>query len=134
MNKAILTGNLTRDPEHSVTPNGVPVCRFTIAVQRRFADAQGNRQADFLPVIAWRQLADLCARYLAKGRKVAVTGEIQTRSYDAQDGTKRYVTEIIADEVEFLSAAGQQQNNAPAPSPAPPPSGFTAVDDDEMPF
>lgn len=134
MNKALLIGNLSRDPDYTTTPNGTPVCRFTLAVQRRFPDASGKRHADFLNVVAWRQLADLCGRYLAKGRKAAVIGEIQTRSYDAQDGTKRYITEIIADEVQFLSPvnAGQHDGNSNAPD-APPP-GFEPVDDDEMPF
>lgn len=134
MNKAFLIGNLTRDPEYAVTTNGTPVCKFTIAVQRRFPDAQGNKQADFLPVIAWRQLAELCGRYLAKGRKAAIIGEIQTRSYDAQDGTKRYVTEIIADEVQFLSSGTQQQSAANMPEPSPMQQGFAVVDDDELPF
>ncbi len=144
MNKAMLIGNLTRDPETTTTAGGVAKCSFTVAVQRRFANAEGVREADFIPVIAWRQLAELCARYLAKGRKVAVEGAIQTRSYDAQDGTRRYVTEIIADSVEFLSAAQHAD-----PGPTPPPerrepikgkqmsmqnSGFTEVDDDELPF
>ena len=108
MNKAILVGNLTRDPELRATASGISVCTFTIAVNRRVsrdAQAQGQRDADFIPIVTWRGLADNCAKYLAKGRKVAVTGSIQTRSYDAQDGTRRYVTEILADEVEFLSAA-----------------------------
>ena len=134
MNKAILIGNLAQDPEYRVTPNGTAVCRFTLAVQRRYADASGTRQADFLNVVAWRQLAELCGRYLAKGRKAAVMGEIQTRSYDAQDGTKRYITEIIADEVQFLSPANAGQHNGQNAAPPPPPPGFEAVDDDEMPF
>lgn len=101
MNKATIIGNLTKDPEKKVTPNGVSVTSFTVAVSRR-----GNKEvADFLPVVTWRALADNCAKYLAKGRKVAVIGEIQTRSYTASDGNKRYVTEINADEVEFLSAS-----------------------------
>lgn len=101
MNKAIIIGNLTKGPEKKVTPNGVSVTSFTVAVSRR-----GNKEvADFLPVVTWRALADNCAKYLAKGRKVAVVGEIQTRSYTASDGSKRYVTEINADEVEFLSAS-----------------------------
>ena len=101
MNKAIIIGNLTKDPEKKVTPDGVSVTNFTVAVSR-----SGNREkADFLPVVTWRTLADNCAKYLATGRKVAVIGEIQTRSYTTNDGSKRYVTEIIANEVEFISAS-----------------------------
>ena len=102
MNKAILIGNLANDPESRTTQSGIAQCTFRLAVQRRFANAQGVREADFLTIVCWRQTAELCARYLSKGRKVAVEGSIQTRSYDAQDGTKRYVTEIVADNVEFL--------------------------------
>ncbi len=108
MNRAVVIGNLTNEPELRSTLSGISVCTFTIAVNRRVsrdAQAQGQRDADFIPIVTWRGLADNCAKYLAKGRKVAVTGSIQTRSYDAQDGTRRYVTEILADEVEFLSAA-----------------------------
>ena len=106
MNKAILVGNLTRDPELRATASGISVCTFTIAVNRRVSrDAQGQKEADFIPIVTWRGLADNCFKYLHKGSKAAVTGSIQTRSYDVQDGTRRYVTEILADEVEFLSAA-----------------------------
>ena len=141
MNKAILIGNLARDPETMTTSSGITKCNFTVAVQRRFANAQGVREADFIPVVCWRQTAELCARYLSKGRKVAVEGSIQTRSYDAQDGTKRYVTEIVADNVEFLSSRdeGSRGDYAPAaPAPAPrqsaPAGDFMEVDDDELPF
>ena len=143
MNKAILIGNLARDPETMTTSSGITKCNFTVAVQRRFANAQGVREADFIPVVCWRQTAELCARYLSKGRKVAVEGSIQTRSYDAQDGTKRYVTEIVADNVEALgsrdegSRGGYEAPAAPAPAPrqaAPAAGGFTEVDDDELPF
>ena len=144
MNRATLIGNLTRDPDLRMTNSGISVCTFSIAVQRRFANAQGVREADFLTIVCWRQTAELCARYLSKGRKVAVEGSIQTRSYDAQDGTKRYVTEIIADNVEFLGSreeGGNRSGNyapaAPAPAPrsaAPASSDFTEVDDDELPF
>ena len=143
MNKAILIGNLARDPETMTTSSGITKCNFTVAVQRRFANAQGVREADFLTIVCWRQTAELCARYLSKGRKVAVEGSIQTRSYDAQDGTKRYVTEIVADNVEFLgsrdegSRGGYDAPAAPAPAPrqaAPAAGGFTEVDDDELPF
>lgn len=142
MNKAILVGNLTRDPETRTTGSGVAVTTFTVACQRRFANQQGVREADFINVVTWRQLAELCGRYLSKGRRVGVVGSIQTRSYDAQDGTKRYVTEVVADEVEFLSSrddgAPRQRNDEiplpPEPAPAAHVGGFTEVDDDELPF
>ena len=145
MNKAILIGNLANDPESRTTQSGIAQCTFRLAVQRRFANAQGVREADFLTIVCWRQTAELCARYLSKGRKVAVEGSIQTRSYDAQDGTKRYVTEIVADNVEFLgsrdegSRGGDYAPAAPAPAAprqqaAPANGGFTEVDDDELPF
>ncbi len=143
MNKAILIGNLTRDPEVRTTGSGVSVCTFTIAVNRRFANQQGVREADFINIVAWRQTAELCGRYLAKGRKVAVVGSIQTRSYDAQDGSKRYVTEVVADEVEFISspqdgARPNRSDDIPLP-PEPMDNGSRAgvmdeVDDDELPF
>lgn len=154
MNKAILIGNLTRDPELRTLPSGVSVCNFSIAVNRKFTNAQGQRETDFFNIAAWRGLGENCAKYLAKGRKVCVTGQITTRSYDAQDGSKRTVVEIQADDVEFLSQAGEshsgdgysaqpsaQSYSAPQASTpvAPPPAfnaanGFTQVDDDELPF
>lgn len=145
MNKVILIGNLTRAPELRVTSTGVSVCNFTIAVNRRIPNAQGVREADFIPVVVWRQLAELCSKYLDKGRKCAVVGQIQTRSYEAADGSKRYVTEVFADEVEFLDRAGQapqeQGGYTPGnyqPQSEPQPTfggeGFTTVDDDELPF
>lgn len=147
MNRVILIGNLTRDPELRTTGSGVSVCNFSIAVNRRFKNAQtGQQETDFLNVIAWRQLGELCSRYLAKGRKVAVVGSIQTRSYEAKDGSKRTAFDIVAEEVEFLSAKGSaEQDGAHTEPPAHPPvssggeaasytSGFTQVDDDELPF
>ena len=144
MNKAILIGNLTKDPETMTTSSGITKCNFTVACQRRFANAQGVREADFIPVVCWRQTAELCARYLSKGRKVAVEGTIQVRSYDAQDGTKRYVTEVVADNVEFLGSrdeGGQRSGGfsapaaaAPAPRQSAPAGDFMEVDDDELPF
>lgn len=104
MNKVTLIGNLTKDPEQTTTNSGVNVTRFSIAVQRRFENAEGERIADFFNIVAWRGLGDNCFKYLKKGSKVAVLGEIQNRNYEAQDGTKRYVTEIIASEVEFVGA------------------------------
>ena len=106
MNKVILSGNLTKDPESQTTSSGITVCKFTLAVQRKFSNANGEKETDFINIVAWRTLAENCIKYLSKGKKVAVVGAIQTRSYDAQDGTKRYVTEIMAEEVEFLSSNG----------------------------
>ena len=145
MNKAILIGNLANDPESRTTASGIAQCTFRLAVNRRYTNQQGVRETDFLPIVCWRQTAELCARYLSKGRKVAVEGSIQTRSYDAQDGSKRYVTEIIADNVEFLGSRddGARQggyNAAPAPSApaprqqAPVSSAPVDFDDDELPF
>lgn len=104
MNRVILIGNLTRDPEGGNTQGGVTWCRFTVAVSRRHIGQDGQRQADFLNVVCWRTTAENCLRYLAKGRKVAVEGRIETRQYDDQDGQRRYVTEIVADTVEFISS------------------------------
>ena len=102
MNKVILIGRLARDPEMRTTPSGVATTSFTIAVQRNYANAQGDREADFISCVAWRKQAENIAKYCTKGSQVAVDGRIQTRNYDAQDGTKRYVTEVIADNVSFL--------------------------------
>lgn len=152
MNKVFLIGNLTRDPEMRSTQSGVAVCNFTIAVNRRFRNPQtGQQETDFLNVVAWRQLAELCSKYLAKGRKVAVTGSIQTRQYEAKDGSKRTAWDIVADEVEFLAPRNQQSSTPSAPGAyttaaskdsgatyAPQPhndfGGYTQVDDEELPF
>jgi single-strand DNA-binding protein len=143
VNKAILIGNLTRDPEMRTGASGVPVCTFTLAVNRRFANKQGVREADFINIVTFKQKAELCARYLTKGRKVAVEGVIQTRSYDAQDGTKRHVTEVVADEVEFIGGAGGPGGRADDAPPPPEPDDyqgkssaqpFADADDDELPF
>lgn len=149
MNKVILIGNLTRDPETRTTPAGVSVCTFSIAVNRRYANANGVREADFINIVTWRQLADTCSRFLQKGRKVGIVGSIQTRTYDAQDGSKRYVTEVVADEVEFLNSgngngsapAGDSFSGMPVPpeapaarSSAPVNTVLSEADDDELPF
>ena len=102
MNKIFLIGNLTGDPELRTTPNGVSVCTFNIAVNRR-SSSREDRQTDFFRVSAWRQLGETCSRFLSKGRKVAVVGELTARTYEAKDGTTRVSLEVSADEVEFLS-------------------------------
>ncbi|MDL2235297.1 single-stranded DNA-binding protein [Christensenellaceae bacterium OttesenSCG-928-L17] len=107
MNKIFLIGNLTRDPETRTTTSNVSVCSFTIAVSRRFAGKDGNRETDFFRISAWRQQAENCQKYLAKGRKVAVVGELQARTYEGNDGTTRMSLEVTADEVEFLTPKEQ---------------------------
>ena len=147
MNKAILIVNLARDPETRNTPSGVSCTTFTVACNRRFVNQQGVREADFINCVAWRSTADFIGRYMTKGTKVAIEGTIQTRSYDAQDGTKRYVTEVVVDNIEFAGSRGEAsrpRDEAPLP-PVPPagnpgagsgsaPGGFTEVEDDELPF
>lgn len=137
MNKCIITGNLANDPEAYTTQSGVARSTFRVAVQRSHRNANGEREADFLTVVAWRGTADFCNKYLKKGRKVAVEGSVQTRSYDAQDGSKRYVTEIIAENVEGLDRAengGAEQAQRQAGQSGGMPKGFEEVDDDELPF
>jgi len=140
MNKITLIGNLTHDPETRTTSSGVTVCSFTIAVNRRFASQGGERQTDFFRINAWRQLGETCSRYLAKGRKVAVIGELQARQYEAKDGTTRMSLDVSADEVEFLTPRSSDDNagggySAPRPqAPAQDLSGFTDINADELPF
>ncbi len=110
MNKAILIGRLTRDPEMRTTTSGINSTTFTVAVSRNYTSQNGERETDFLNCVAWRKQAENIAKYCTKGTQVAVEGRIQTRSYDAQDGTKRYVTEIIADNVTFLGGSGKGTN------------------------
>ena len=107
MNKVYLIGNLTRDPELSTTTSGISVCRMSIAVGRRFSNAEGGRDTDFFNVTAWRGTADNCAKFLKKGNKIAVSGSIQTRNYEKTDGTKGFSVDIVADEVEFLTSKNE---------------------------
>lgn len=135
MNKCVLVGNLTHDPELAQTSSGISVCKFSIAVNRRYEDANGERQADFINIVAWRGLAENCAKYLTKGKKAAICGQIQTRSYD-KDGEKRYVTEVIAEDVEFIGGNG---NNAAEPQEPPKRAKKTVselqpIEDDGLPF
>lgn len=143
MNKIILIGNLTRDPELRTTPNGFTVCNFDIAVNDRRGRNQQNgqqEQTQYFRITVWRQLGETCQRYLAKGRKVYVSGPLTARTYQANDGTTRVSLEVTADDVEFLSSRNDDQAGgySPAPAAAPAPmaqsSGFTAVETDELPF
>jgi len=137
MNKVMLIGNLAKDPELITTNNGVSLCKFTLAVQRRFTGNDGEREADFLPIIVWRGQAENCYKYLKKGSKAAISGSVQTRSYEATDGSRRYMTEIIADEVEFLASRGAGADDMPeekADEPKDVVSKFEPIDDDDLPF
>ena len=132
MNKCILIGNLTKDPEISTTSNGVSVCRFTLAVTRRYSNSEGERDTDFINIVAWRALADNCHKFIKKGSKVAVVGNIQSRSYDATDGTKRYVTEIVAEEVEFLNTRNNDTSDIKEKKEDV--TKLEPIDDDSLPF
>lgn len=138
MNKIILIGNLTRDPEITTTNNGVSVCRFSLAVQRGFnsnQDANNGPTADFFNIVVWRGLAENCHKFLKKGSKCCVVGRIQNVSYEAQDGSKRYTTEITANDVEFLGTRGSGDGEMGAPKPVENgASELQPIDDDSLPF
>ena len=127
MNKLVLTGNLTRSPELRSTPNGIPVCTFTIAVNGRKSDDP----TAYFRITVWRQLAEICNRYLTKGKKVFVSGPVSVSTYTAKDGTTRASLEVTAEDVEFLSPAGTGAENATVDAQA----GFVKVDEsEELPF
>lgn len=139
MNKVFLIGNLTRDPELSQTPTGVSVCRLSIAVGRRFSNAEGGRETDFFNVTAWRGNAENCAKFLKKGNKVAVAGSIQVRNYERQDGSKGTAVDIVADEVEFLTSRNDGGDNGSTEGgmgvgSTGPVSDLQPISDDDLPF
>ena len=131
MNKVILIGNLTKDPEISTTTSGVSVCRFTIAISRKYANSEGERETDFINIVVWRTLADNCHKFLMKGSKVGIVGNIQSRSYDATDGSKRYVTEVIAEEVEFITTKSSDVAEKKDSSDV---AKLETIDDEGLPF
>lgn len=152
MNKVILMGRLTRDPDLRTTPSQVSVATFTLAVDRRFKSSTGERQADFISIVAWRNTADFVGKYCRKGTKLVVSGSIQTRTYDDKDGKRVYVTEVVADDIEFAESkrdpAGDYSDNATpgnndqfsrqkaSSASDSVDEGFTALDDDDtsLPF
>lgn len=119
MNKVILIGRLTRDPELRYTSSNVATCTFSIAVDRTFTNQNGEREADFINIVVWRKQAENCKNYLTKGSQVAIEGRIQTRNYDDKDGKKVYVTEVVADNVQFLGTRGNGGNNSTDDSTTP---------------
>ena len=108
LNQVVLIGNLTRDPELRYTPDGTPVTSFTIAVNRTFVNRQGEREADFVPIVVWRKRAETCSEYLMKGSQVAVEGRLQVRNYEDKDGIRKWVTEVVARRVDFLQRLKKQ--------------------------
>jgi single-strand DNA-binding protein len=136
MNHVILIGRLTRDPELRYTPNGVAVANFTLAVDRPFTNQAGEREADFIPIVVWQRLAETCANHLNKGRLVAVDGRLQIRSYEAQDGQRRRVAEVVGNSVQFLDWGNSKKSNTDSTSD----SSDDVVDDlgeinlDDLPF
>ena len=125
MNKVVLIGRLTRDPELRYTGNNTPVASFSLAVNRNYSNQQGEREADFINIVAWDKTGENVGKYMTKGRLIAVEGRIQTGSFDGQDGQRRYTTEVVADQVNFLETRSQSQsrqnssfNNYQQPAPS----------------
>lgn len=136
MNKIILIGNLTRDPESGTTQGGVTYTRFNIAVNRPFTNANGERVADYFDIVAWRGLAERCAKYLFKGSKVGINGSVQRRQYEDNNGIKRTSFDVVADEIEFLTPKSAN-SRASANEPEPPDgsiSDLEPVNNDDLPF
>lgn len=137
MNRVILVGNLTRDPELAQTASGISVCKFSLAVNREYTNANGERDVDFINVVTWRGLADNCAKYIVKGSKVAVCGSLQTSSYEDRNGEKRYRTDVVADNVEFLSNPKKddaEPQRAPQKSVKKTLKELQPTNDDGLPF
>ena len=144
MNRVNIIGNLTKDPELRTTTSGTSVCTFTVAVQRVRSTQDGEKQADYINCVAWRKTAENVSKYLSKGKKVGVTGSIQTRSYE-KDGHKVFITEVVCDDyggVEFLSPRGESSGSASSDAaaaaygatPEPAQSKYIKVEDEELPF
>ncbi len=143
LNKVVLIGRLTKDPEVRYTNANTPVASFTLAVNRNFKNKDGNYDADFINIVAWRKLAELCSSSLHKGSLISITGRIQTSSFEGKDGTRRYTTDVLADEIVFLEKKSaktydsgddnalfeKQDNNYGIPV-----DGFNPIDDDDLPF
>ncbi|RAP29124.1 hypothetical protein C2W64_04071 [Brevibacillus laterosporus] len=136
LNRVILIGNLTKDPELRYTSNGVAVTTFTLAINRPYSGAGKEKEVDYINIVAWRQLADLCAQYLAKGKKCAVEGRLQTRSYDNKEGKRVFVTEVVAENTHFLSSKdgqAQQSNERSFEDPFASNKPIN-ISDDDLPF
>jgi single-strand DNA-binding protein len=130
MNKVVLIGRSTKDAELRYTQTGKQVTTFTLAVDRDYKNAQGEREADFIPCVAWGKLAEICERYITRGKQVAIAGRIQTRNYEDNNGQRRYITEIIVSDMQLLGS--RQDGQAPQEQPQQP---FAEIDQpDDLPF
>jgi single-strand DNA-binding protein len=139
INRVILVGRLTKDPELRRTSNDIPVATFTLAVNRPFSNPSGDRDADFIPCVVWRRQAENVEQYLSKGSLVGVDGRIQTRTYDDQDGNRKYITEVVCDSVQFLEPKSASENSTSyEPQSRPQPKKESSIPDivteDDLPF
>lgn len=143
MNKVILVGRLCRDPDLKNTTTGRAVATFTLAVDRRFKNKDGQKEADFVPIVVWGKQAEFAGHYLSKGSQIGVSGRLQVRSYDAQDGQRRYVTEVVADEINFISTMRKEDSGGSRGMPSETDDqsyglneeGFSLMaNDDDIPF
>ncbi len=140
INRTVLVGRLTKDPELKYTPSGVPMARFTLAVNRPFSNQQGEKEADFINCIAWRKQAESLSNYMKKGNMVGIEGRIQTGSFEGQDGKRVFTTDVVADSIQFLEARGgnntqgQQNYNRTDEDPFANTKGPVEVSDDDLPF
>lgn len=130
MNKLIIIGNLTKDPELSETSSGISYTKFTVAVSRNYTNLDGERETDFFDITAWRERAELCVKYLRKGNKVGIVGSVQFRTYEDDDGNKRKITEIKVDEIEFLTPKSSSEEAKPSKKGKP----QLEETDEDLPF
>ena len=133
MNKVELVGRLTKEPEVKLTSNQTAYCNFTVAVDRKFKDKDGNRQADFIICVAWKQTATFIQKYFHKGNRIGLTGSIQTRTFEDNEGRKVFVTEVLVDDVEFVESANKTEPTT-APAPIPEPEEPVQEPSGELPF
>lgn len=129
INKVILIGRLTKDPETRVLTSGSTVSTFNLAVERTFKSRDGEKEVDFIPIVAWGKTAELCGKYLEKGQQVGITGRCQTRTYQANDGTNRYVMEVVAEEITFVGSKKEQKQSIDDIA-----EQYDFIEDEDMPF
>ena len=134
LNRVVLIGRLTKDPELRYTPNGMAVASFTLAGDRFRTNAQGEREADFIQIVVWQKQAENCANYLGKGSLAAVDGRMQVRNYDGKDGVRRWVTEVVADTVRFLDRKGESKGSDTYPATSDFDGNDIGFTEDDIPF